>query len=30
LIKEHESRDFDQEVVDAILAWQRRVEMRRE
>lgn len=30
LVKEHESRDFDQEIVDAILAWQRRVEARRE
>ncbi len=28
LIKEHESRDFDQEVVEAIFAWQRRVAVR--
>ncbi|PKY11138.1 hypothetical protein B1757_06020 [Acidithiobacillus marinus] len=30
LIKDHESRDFDQEVVDAILAWHSRVEKRQE
>ncbi len=30
LVKDHESRDFDQEVVDAILAWQKRVIMRQE
>ncbi|MFA7495915.1 MAG: hypothetical protein AB7C98_03260 [Acidithiobacillus sp.] len=30
LIKEHESRDFDQEVIDAIMAWQQRVLARRE
>ena len=25
LVKEHETMDFDQEVIDAIMAWQKRV-----
>ncbi|MDA8247077.1 hypothetical protein [Acidithiobacillus sp.] len=29
LVKEHEIMDFDQEVVDAIMAWQKRVSVRK-
>jgi hypothetical protein len=29
LVKEHETMDFDQEVIDAIMAWQKRVSARK-
>ena len=29
LVKEHETMDFDQEVIDAVMAWQKRVSARK-